>query len=106
MPDRFGRGIQYAPAHHWMAGVVMLVMFAVLIAVIVWAVIRITRTDALRRGPALTAPPLPPAVAAPAEDAALTALRVRYASGEINRDEYVRVASDLGVTPTPPPETP
>ena len=45
-------------------------------------------------------------MAAPAEDAALTALRMRYASGEINRDEYVRVASDLGVTLTPPPETP
>jgi putative membrane protein len=104
MPDRFGRGIQYAPAHHWIAGIVMLVMFAVLIGVIVWAVVRITRTDALRRGPALSGPPPPPAMTAPAEDAALTTLRMRYARGEIDRDEYVRVASDLGITP--PPETP
>jgi uncharacterized membrane protein len=109
MNGRFQRGIQYMPAHHWIAGIVILMMFVVLVGVIVWAVIRITRTDAAKRGPALSGPPPPPmAPAAPApasaEDAALTALRMRYARGEIDRDEYVRVASDLGVTL--PPEAP
>ena len=102
MPDRFGRGLDYAPHHHWVAGVLMLVMFAVLIGVIIWAVVRITRADTAKGGPAVTSPPSPP-IAGP-EDPALAALRMRYASGEIDRDEFVRVASDLGVTP--PPEAP
>jgi uncharacterized membrane protein len=107
MNGRFQREIQYMPAHHWIAGIVILMMFVVLVGVIIWAVIRITRTDAAKRGPALSGPPPPPApapAAASAEDAALTALRMRYARGEIDRDEYVRVASDLGVTL--PPEAP
>ena len=107
MPDRFGR-VQVVPAHHWIAGIVMLVMFAVLIGVIIWAVVRITRTEAAKRAPALTGPPPPPvaAVGAPAEDPVLTALRLRYARGEIDRDEYVRVASDLGLTPPPEASSP
>jgi uncharacterized membrane protein len=101
MPDRFGRGFQVVQNHHWFAGIVMLVMFAVLIGVIIWAVVRITRTDAGRRAPALSGPPPLPVAAAPAEDPALTALRLRYARGDIDRAEYVRVASDLGITPPP-----
>ena len=102
MPDRFGRGLDYAPHHHWVAGVLMLVMFAVLIGVIIWAVIRITRSEAAKQGHAATPPP-PPVGAAP-EDAALAALRMRYAQGEIARDEFVRASSDLGAPQ--PPETP
>jgi putative membrane protein len=102
MNDHFGRGVQYAPAHHWVAGVVLLVMFAVLIGVIIWAVLRISRSNAAPQSPALAPPPAPRA--ASAEDAALTALRMRYARGEIDRDEFVRVSSDLGMTP--PPESP
>jgi uncharacterized membrane protein len=101
MPDRFGRGFDYAPHHHYVAGVLMLVLFAVLIGVIIWAVIRITRTEAGKKAAALTGPPPPPAAL---EDPALAALRMRYAKGEIDRDEFVRTSSDLGVAP--PPEAP
>jgi hypothetical protein len=110
MPDHLGRGLPIMPYHHWVGGVVMLVMFAVLIGVIIWAVVRITRTDALGRVPAWGGPPPPPVAAvgaaptAASEDPALTALRLRYARGEIDRQEYGRVASDLGVTL--PPEAP
>ena len=100
MPDHFGR-VQFVPAHHWIAGIVMLVLFAVLIGVIIWAVVRITRTEAMKRAPALTGPPPPPVAPASAEDAALATLRMRYARGEIDRDEYLRVAADLGLAPPP-----
>ena len=41
----------------------------------------------------------------PAFDPALNELRVRYARGEVSRDEYLRAASDLGA-PIPPSESP
>ena len=94
MPDRFGRGFEVAPAHHWVGGVIMLIVFAVLIGVIVWAVLRITRAEAARQAmPASGPPPLP---VARAEDPALATVRMRYAQGEIDRDEFVRVSTDLG----------
>lgn len=48
-----------------------------------------------------------PVAATPAgtrDDAALGEVRLRYARGEISRDDYLRLASDLGGTvPGPPP---
>ena len=41
----------------------------------------------------------------PAFDPALNELRMRYARGEVSRDEYLRAASDLGA-PISPPESP
>jgi uncharacterized membrane protein len=38
----------------------------------------------------------------PATDAAVESVRLRYARGEIGRDEFVRVSSDLGVPPPAP----
>ena len=101
MPDRMQRGFDYAPHHPWVGAVILFVLFAVLIGVIIWAVIRITRTEAAKQGRASTPPP-PPVGAAP-EDAALAALRMRYAQGEIDREEFVRTSSDLGAPQ--PPET-
>ncbi len=53
----------------------------------------------------LTPMPLSPSPASsgvrPRTDAALEAARLRYAKGEITREEYIRVASDLGA---PPPD--
>ena len=51
------------------------------------------------------APPPPPA---PAPDAALAHARLRYARGEVSRDEYLQLAADLGgdvqpSAPGPPP---
>ena len=51
-----------------------------------------------------------PAVAAAApparESLPLEALHMRYARGEIGRDEYLQARSDLGGEPYPPPEQP
>ncbi|MDP8954119.1 MAG: hypothetical protein M3N37_04230 [Actinomycetota bacterium] len=35
-------------------------------------------------------------LSAPGQDEALAPLRLRYARGEISRDEYLQVAADLG----------
>lgn len=47
-----------------------------------------------------------PAPAGPAVDPAASELRLRYARGEVGRDEYLRTAADLGVAvpdePAPP----
>ena len=41
----------------------------------------------------------------PGSDEALAALRLRYAKGEITRDEFLKTSQDLGST-EPPPEAP
>ena len=41
----------------------------------------------------------------PGSDQALAALRLRYAKGEITRDEFLQTSQDLGST-EPPPELP
>ena len=41
----------------------------------------------------------------PGSDEALAALRLRYAKGEITRDEFLQTSQDLGGT-EPPPEPP
>ncbi len=40
--------------------------------------------------------PAAPAATAPVPDEALTQLRLRYARGEVSREEYLRTAADLG----------
>jgi uncharacterized membrane protein len=37
-----------------------------------------------------------------AHDAALDSVRLRYARGEIDRDEFARISTDLGVAPPAP----
>jgi hypothetical protein len=65
---------------------VTILLLAVLVAVVVWAVVRMTR----QRPVAAT-----PAVAAPCTDAALEQARMRYARGEIQGDEFQRMAQEL-----------
>jgi putative membrane protein len=51
----------------------------------------------------------PPWAAPPRPDSALEIARARYARGEMSREEYLRVASDLGGAPPPdanPPAEP
>lgn len=98
---------------HWF-GIVPLLLFAALIGVIVWAVIRLTReggasalVGAGATGGAMAAP-MP--VARP--DGAIEELRLRYARGEMTREDYTQRFADLGGDPaarepaTAPPETP
>jgi len=92
--DRFGR-------HDWWSGffggVLPFVFLLVLLGVAVWAIARVTR------GPASVVP------SARRPDPALEEVRLRYARGEMNRDEFVQRARDLGATglelgqPSPPP---
>jgi putative membrane protein len=74
------------PAH-----LLPLLLFALLVGVIVWGVLRLTA----RRPSALAAVGAPPAL--PPHDRAQEELRVRYARGDIDRTEYRERAMDLGI---------
>ena len=85
----------YGGGGHWVFAITLLVLFLVLIGVIVWGVLRLGSAGSLSRG-------VPPA-AAPPRDPALDELRLRYARGELDRDQYLERARDLGAeVPSPP----
>jgi uncharacterized membrane protein len=73
--------------------IVPLVLLIVLIGVVVWAAVRVTRRDRVPLGAAL------------AGDGALNEVRLRYARGEMNREEYLEKSRDLGGA-VPLPEQP
>jgi putative membrane protein len=83
---------------HWF-GIVPLLLFAVLIVVIVWAVIRLTREGGALVGAGATGGTMgaPMPVARP--DGALEELRLRYARGEMSREDYAQRLADLGGDP-------
>ena len=77
----------------WTLGDVLpLVLLIVLTGVVVWAVLRVTR-----HGQA-------PVAAVAGADQALSEARLRYARGDMTRDEYLEKSRDLGGTV--PPEQP
>src|SRR5689334_11100198 len=101
----FQRPGPYVEVHHgghpWF-GFLLLVL---LVAALVFAALTFWRTSRQPVGPTVAvAPPPPPA---PPRDPALAELRLRYARGEIDRDEYLQRATDLGdaapVAPVAPP---
>jgi putative membrane protein len=51
-------------------------------------------------------PPAQNVSAPPVRDPALAELRLRYARGEVDRDEYLRRAADLGDVPPAPQQPP
>jgi putative membrane protein len=68
-------------------GLVPSLLMLVLIAVAVWAVLRVTgRSSAAVAGPVARVDP------------ALEEVRLRYARGEMDREEYVQRSRDLGGT--------
>jgi uncharacterized membrane protein len=74
-----------------------LLIVALVALLVVWAVTRTTRTHPSTiavgpPGPAVAVPLAPP----PIGDGALERARMRYASGEIGREEFLQVARDLG----------
>jgi putative membrane protein len=79
-------------------------LFAMLIGVLVWGIIRLT-TDRAPLAAAVSRAAAPPAPVAQI-DAAGQELRVRYARGDITREEYLTRSADLGLTPGPTPEEP
>jgi uncharacterized membrane protein len=84
--------------------IVILLVVALLIAGVVWLVRRLsvgtTATGVAAGGSA--------AIAAAGVDPAVAALRMRYARGEVTRDDYLDAMADLigapGEAPTPAPE--
>lgn len=84
--DRFGR-------HDWWSGffggILPFLFLLALLGIAVWAIARASSTA---RGPA----PIPSS--ASRTDPALEEVRLRYARGEMNREEFVQRARDLGAT--------
>lgn len=68
-------------AWFWMLGglVWMVIFWGAIIALVVWAVSRLTRREAT-----------------PRSDSALEIARQRYARGEISREEFEQIRQDLG----------
>jgi hypothetical protein len=88
---------------------VPLLLVGALVALAVLAVLRLTG----RREPPAWGGREPPAWGAPPgwqaqlrQDAALEAARLRYARGELDRDQYLRLVADLGGQPPPGPGEP
>jgi uncharacterized membrane protein len=96
------------PVQHgwfWFGWLMPLLFFALLAGLIVWVVLRTTRRPAAPAYATGWAPP--PARFGP--DPALEQARLRYARGELSREDFFRVAEDLrpgGPRVEPPPSPP
>jgi putative membrane protein len=88
-------GDRFANHGHRPLRLLLFVLFVLLVVAVVWLVVREVRHRRVQ--PAMAAPGVP--VIPPAPDAALEQLRLRYAGGEIDRDEYLQRLRDLGGTP-------
>lgn len=94
LAHRLGRGIPVRHHDGWWWPDVWHVVFtvaliAVLVLLAVWLVTSIRRTQSAQA----PAAPIPPA--ASSEDAALREARMRYARGEITREQYLQISEDL-----------
>lgn len=92
--------------------ILWLVVMAALVAAAVFFALRMSGRAAPSGGPG---PPVPTPsgfarTESPPTDPALTELRLRYARGEISRDDYLTAAADLGASvaarDAPPPPSP
>jgi putative membrane protein len=87
--------------HHgwwWVGGLVPFVLLLALIGLAVWAVLRMTSRGS-RLFPAGGA-----TAAVDRPDGALEEVRLRYARGEMSREEFLRRSEDLGGVGHPPGE--
>ncbi|MFN8036165.1 MAG: SHOCT domain-containing protein [Acidimicrobiia bacterium] len=86
--------------HPWLMLIFGLLFLAVIVGLVVWAIVRMSRPHP---GSLAAGPP----AGLPRPDAALEALRMRYARGEIDRETFARMAADLGGPPNsgPPPSS-
>ena len=100
---RPGPGFEHHGWAPWFGWFMPILFLAALAGLVVWAVVRVTRRPP---APTLAGVWAPPGRFGP--DLALEHARVRYARGELSREDFVRVTRDLGgAGPTPvPPEPP
>jgi putative membrane protein len=96
---RFHPGFE-GPSGGWhiLGGILPMLLFLLLIAVGIWAVIRVTSANRAQLAGATAAP-------MPRLDPALEELRLQYARGDVSREEFVQRSRDLGAT-VPEPEEP
>ncbi len=95
---------RYGPAFHQGPGVFFWLVLALLVALFVLGVVAVVRIWSHPHGPFApwhTGPPMarpgsPMVPPGPPIDPALTELRIRYARGDIDWDEYSRRAANLG----------
>ncbi len=98
---RFGQHVTGGPGWWLLSTVLQVVLIAGLVVLAVVAVQRITGGPLRRPGDGAAG------ATASGPDEALAQLRLRYARGEVSRDEYVQMAADLGApVPTGGGETP
>ena len=95
-------------AHHesqwaWIGHLIGLLVFAAVVALVVVLVLRLLNRSSLGAPVAAVAAATP--AAPPPDDPALAQLRLRYAQGGVSREDYLRIASDLGA-PVPSPGSP
>ena len=74
-------------------GLFGIVLFALFVGLLVWALMRLMNHDQARH--------LPAGGPWQARDEALHAARMRYARGELDRDQYFRIVEDLTGVPRP-----
>jgi putative membrane protein len=77
---------------HPFGWVLLFILLALVVALVVWIVLRVRGEGTAVRQ----------VVAAPVDDA-VDVVRMRYAKGEIDRREFLKVIADLGAPPEPPP---
>jgi len=94
----FQRGGQLF-VHHGGPGLLHVLVLAALVLLVVLVVLGLARLLLGRRA-------APGALAAGAPDGALALVRLRYAQGELNREEFLRMSGDLGARPVLPDSPP
>jgi uncharacterized membrane protein len=93
--------------HHRLGVLIALLVLVALIGVAVYVAVRLANRRPGHRAAAVGAygpTALPPM--AYGRDPALEHARLRYARGELSRDDYLRVVGDLGGDAPPPPPAP
>jgi uncharacterized membrane protein len=98
----------YHPWWSFAGAIFLLLLFAAVVGLLIWAVLRLTRERPAQFGGGWRG--LPPGQRSGGRpDVALEHARYRYARGEIGREEFIQISSDLGVpfaAPPPPPAPP
>ena len=85
--NRGGFFVGHGGGGHHVFGILFLVAFLIAIVVLVVFVVRWARRGPPARVPAAPAPT--------STDAAVAAARMRYARGELSREDFLRISADL-----------